>query len=108
MKLSSIGLFLIGAGIFVGSAATIQAASAQTAAPPPGQGPTMRVACGADLRAHCPGLRGKDARLCLRAYHAQITPECTTFLAEAQAKRAAGAMGKPPAGGAPPPSAGDQ
>ena len=108
MKLSPISLFLIGAGILVGSAAAIQAASAQTETAPPGQGPTMRVACGADLRAHCPGLKGKDARLCLRAYHAQITPECTAFLAEAQAKRAAGAMNKPPAGGAPPPGTGSQ
>lgn len=106
MKLSSI----IGAAVFIVSAAAIQAASAQTAAPPPGQRGGMRVACGADMQAHCPGLRGKDARMCLRAYHAQLSPECTAFLAEAKAMRAGGAMGAPPSGGAPPPApgAGDQ
>jgi len=101
MKLRSI----IGAAVFVVSAAAIQAANAQTAAPPPGQRPAIRVACGADLQAHCPGLRGKDARMCLRAYHAQLSPECTEFLAEAKARRAA----EPPAGGeAPPPGAGEK
>lgn len=98
----SIKLALISFAVSGVSAAAISAASAQTAAPPPGPGPTMRVACGADMQTHCPGLRGKDARLCLRAYHAQLSPECTAFLAEAKAKRAAGAMGKPPAGGPPP------
>lgn len=105
MKLSSI----IGAVVIVVSAVAIQVASAQTAAPPPGQRGDMRVACGADMQAHCPGLRGKDARMCLRAYHAQLSPECTSFLAEAKAMRASGAMGAPPAGGAPPPpGAGNQ
>jgi hypothetical protein len=102
MKHRSNKFALIGAVICVVSAAEMRTASAQTAAPPPGQGPTLRVACGADMQRFCPGLKGKDARLCLRGYHAQISAGCTAFLQEAQARRAAGATGAPPAGGPPP------
>src|SRR5579863_8107234 len=98
MKHRFVRLALVGVAICVASAAAIQTALAQTEAPP------LRVACGADMQRFCPGLKGKDARLCLRAYHAQISPGCTAFLQEARARRASGAMGTPPAGG-PPPSA---
>lgn len=101
MKYRSNKFALIGAAICVVSAAEMRTASAQTAAPPPGQGPTLRVACGPDMQRFCPGLKGKDARLCLRAYHAQVSAGCTAFLEEAKARRA-GAAGAPPAGGSPP------
>jgi hypothetical protein len=103
MKHRSNKFALIGAAICVVSAAGMRTASAQTAAPPAGQGPSLRVACGADMQRFCPGLKGKDARLCLRAYHAQISAGCTAFLEEAKARRAAGATGAPPAAGGPPP-----
>ena len=92
MKYRSIRLALMTVAISVVSVA----ASAQTGTPP------LRVACGADMQHFCPGLKGKDARLCLRAYHAQISPGCRAFLEEAKARRGAGAMAPPPAGGPPP------
>ncbi len=107
MKLSSIKLSVIGAAIFVVTAAPIQA-SAQTAAPRQGP-PPLRVACGAEMQSLCPGLKGKDARMCLRAHHATLSPGCTAFLEEAKARRAAGTMGQPPApADSPPPGNGNQ
>jgi len=97
MKHSSIKSTLIGAAICVVSAAQVQTASAQTAAPPP-----LRAACGPDMQVLCPGLKGKDARQCLGAHHAQISAGCMAFLDGAKARRGAGAMAPPPAGGAPP------
>jgi hypothetical protein len=65
--------------------------------------PTLRVACGTDMQKFCPGLTGKDARMCLRAYHAQISPDCMAFLEQAKAQRAGGAKTAPaPAAGSPP------
>ena len=85
---------LIGAAMCV--AATAQA---QTTAPPP----SMRVACGPDMQKFCPGLKGKEVRMCLRAFHAQISPDCLASLDQAKAKRTGGAMAAPPpAAGAPP------
>jgi hypothetical protein len=103
MNRSSIKMCLIGAAILVASAAQIQAANAQAPAPVQGRSP-MRIACGPEMQMLCAGLRGRDARLCLRAHHAQLSAGCTAFLNEAKAKGAAGAMGQPPAGGPPPPS----
>jgi hypothetical protein len=92
MKYRFIQLALIGAAISVASAA-----HAQTGAP------TLRVACGTDMQKLCPGLKGKDARMCLRAYHAQISPDCMAFLEQAKGQRASGAMTAPaPAAGSPP------
>jgi hypothetical protein len=90
---------LIGAAISAASAAFAQTEDAK---------PSLRVACGADMQKHCPGLKGKDARMCLRAYHAQISPDCLTFLDQAKAQRSGGAMAAPapaPAPAAAPPPA---
>lgn len=77
--------------------AAISAASAAYAQTP------LRAACGNDMQKFCAGLKGKDARLCLRAFHAQISPDCMAFLEQSKAKRAAGAMAAPaPAAGSPP------
>jgi hypothetical protein len=89
-----IQMALIGATISATSAAY-----AQTGAP------TLRIACGADMQKFCPGLKGKEARMCLRAYHAQISPDCTAFLDQAKAQRANGAMPAPAPPAAAPPSA---
>lgn len=96
MKRYTIKLALISAAaaICIASAAV----HAQTGAPP------LRVACGADMQKFCPGLKGKDARMCLRGFHAQISPGCMTFLDQAKAQRAGGAMTAPPPAGAPPPA----
>src|SRR6516164_5121985 len=92
MKYRFIQLALIGATICAASAA-----HAQTGAP------SLRVACGTDMQKFCPGLKGKDARMCLRAYHAQISPDCMAFLEQAKAQRAGGAMTAPaPTAGSPP------
>ena len=86
---------LVGAAISAASAAY-----AQTGTPP------LRIACGTDMQKFCPGLKGKEARMCLRAYHAQISPDCMTFLEQAKAQRAGGALtAPPPAAGSPPPTA---
>jgi hypothetical protein len=84
--------------VLVGAAITAASvAYAQTGTPP------LRVACGTDMHKFCPGLTGKDARMCLRAYHAQISPDCMAFLERAKAQRAGGAMAVPsPAAGSPP------
>ena len=92
MKYRLIRLVLVGAAVFAACAAY-----AQTGAPP------LRVACGADMQRFCPGLKGKDARLCLRGFHAQLSPNCLAFLEQAKAQRAGGAMTAPaPAAGSPP------
>src|ERR1700722_20661157 len=96
MKYRLIYLAFIGAATCFASAT----AHAQNAVPP------LRAACGADMRVHCPGLKGPDARMCLRAYHAKISPDCLAFLEQAKAQRAGGAMSAPAGGssaGAPPP-----
>jgi len=101
----SISLALIGAMILVMSAAEIQKTRAQETQPPPApprQGPPMRVACGQDMQSLCPGLVGKDARQCLRSHRGQLSAGCIAFFQEARARRAAGQMGAPPAGGPPP------
>jgi hypothetical protein len=90
---------LVGAAISAASAAFAQTEDAK---------PSLRAACGADMQKHCPGLKGKDARMCLRAYHAQISPDCMTFLDQAKAQRSGGAMAAPapaPAPAAAPPPA---
>lgn len=86
MKKSLIPVAIVSAAICFASAA----AFAQTGAPP------LRVACGADMQKFCPGLKGKDARMCLRGFHAQISPGCMAFLDQAKAQRAGGAMAAPP------------
>ena len=43
--------------------------------------------------------------MCLRAYHAQISPDCMAFLEQAKAQRASGAMAAPPPAAGSPPSA---
>jgi hypothetical protein len=94
MNYRVIQMVLIGAAI-----STVSPAYSQTEAP------TLRVACGPDMQKFCPGLKGKDARMCLRAYHAQISPDCMAFLEQAKAKRAGGAMTAPapaPAAASPP------
>jgi hypothetical protein len=99
MKYRLIHLAFIGAATCFASAA----AHAQNAVPP------LRAACGADMQAHCPGLKGPDARMCLRAYHATISPDCLAFLEQAKAQRAGGAMSAPaaaPSTVAPPPATG--
>ena len=101
MKLGSTKLSLIGAAIIVILTAEMQLASAQ---PAPGQGPpSMRVACGVEMQGLCPGLKGKEARQCLRGHKAQLSAGCAAFMKEAKAKRdAAKTMGSPPAVVAPP------
>jgi len=94
MNYRFIPMVLIGATISATSAAY-----AQTGAP------TLRIACGADMQKFCPGLKGKEARMCLRAYHAQISPDCTAFLEQAKAQRAGGAMPAPAPPATAPPSA---
>ena len=94
MNYRVIQMVLIGAAI-----STVSPAYSQTEAP------TLRVACGPDMHKFCPGLKGKDARMCLRAYHAQISPDCMAFLEQANAQRAGGAMTAPapaPAAASPP------
>ena len=108
MKHHLIKLSLVTIAIFAVSTAELQTARAQTAAPTPAQRQAFRAACGADVQSLCARLTGKDARMCLRAHHAQLSPGCTAFMKEAQARRAAGAMAPAPAGGAPPPSVGGQ
>ena len=100
MNYRLIQIAIVGAAI---SAASVAYAQTEAA-------PTLRTACGADMQKHCPGLKGKDARLCLRAYHAQISPDCLTFLDQAKAQRGGGAMAAPapapaPAAGSPPSAA---
>ena len=91
MKYRFIQLAFIGAAI-----------SAASAAHPQTGAPTLPVACGTDMQKFCPGLKGKDARMCLRAYHAKISPDCMAFLEKARAQRAGGAMTAPaPAEGSP-------
>ena len=90
---------LIGAAICVAAAA-----HAQTAAPPP----PMRVACGPDMQKFCPGLKGKEVRMCLRAYHVQISPDCLASLDQAKTKRAGGAMAAPPPAAGTPPAGKDE
>jgi hypothetical protein len=92
MKYRLIQLALIGSAISAASAALAQTGAS-----------SLRVACGTDMQKFCPGLKGKDARMCLRAYHAQISPDCMAFLEQAKAQRAGGAMNSPaPAAGSPP------
>ena len=83
---------------------------AESAAPPgPGtavplwarQGPPMRIACAPDMKTLCPGLVKREARQCLKAHRAQLSPGCITFFEEARARRVHRAMGAPP-GDAPP------
>jgi hypothetical protein len=93
-----IQLAFIGAAICFASAA----AHAQSGAPP------LRVACGADMQKFCPGLKGKDARMCLRGFHAQISPGCMAFLEQAKAQRAGGAMAAPPPAAGSPPAGKDE
>ena len=67
--------------------------------------PTLRVACGTDMH-FCPGLKGKEVRMCLRAYHEKISPDCLAFLEQAKGQHGGGAMPPPaPAAGTPPASA---
>src|ERR1700733_7408193 len=56
---------------------------AESAAPPgPGtavplwarQGPPMRIACAPDMKTLCPGLVKREARQCLKAHRAQLSP----------------------------------
>jgi hypothetical protein len=95
MKYRLIRLAYIGAAIYFASAV----AHAQNGVPP------LRAACGADMQAHCPGLTRQDAMMCLRGFHAQLSPSCLAFLEQAKARRAGGAISAPPTG-APPPAAG--
>jgi hypothetical protein len=60
------------------------------------------------MQKFCPGLKGKDARTCLKGFHAQISPGCMAFLEQAKAQRAGGAMAAPPPAGAPPPANKDE
>jgi hypothetical protein len=98
MKYRLIQLAFIGGAICFASAA----AYAQSGAPP------LRVACGADMQKFCPGLKGKDARMCLRGFHAQISPGCMAFLEQAKAQRAGGAMAAPPPAAGSPPAGKDE
>jgi hypothetical protein len=125
MKYRSINLALIGAAIFVMSALQVQTASAQSpppaavaqdagAPPAPPKRPSMRKACGADITSFCPGLKGQDARKCLRTHRAEISPPCVGYLkarrAAAKAKAMSAPPGSPPPAGAPPapPAGSDQ
>ena len=125
MKYRSINLALIGAAIFVMSAMQIQTASAQSppppapvapaaGAPPPAPKDSMRTACGADITSFCSGLKGQDARKCLRAHRVEISPSCVAYLkarrAAAKAKAMSAPLGSPPPAGAPlaPPAGSDQ
>jgi hypothetical protein len=98
MKRRLIQLAIISTVICLVSATTY----AQTGAPP------LRVACGADMQKFCPGLKGKDARMCLKGFHAQISPGCMAFLDQAKAQRAGGAMAAPPPAGGSPPAGKDE
>ena len=89
-----IQLAFIAAAVFGASAA-----NAQTGTPP------LRVACGTDMQKFCPDLKGKDARMCLRAYHAKISPDCLAFLDQAKAQRTGGTTSPPAPAAASPPSA---
>src|SRR5581483_9817285 len=92
MNVRLIQLALVGAAISAASATY-----AQTGTPP------LRVACGTDMQKYCPGLKGKEARMCLRAYHAQISPDCMTFLEQSKAQHGGGATAAPPpVAGSPP------
>jgi hypothetical protein len=96
MKKRLIQLAIISTAICFVSAATY----AQT-------GP-LRVACGPDMQKFCPGMKGKDARTCLKGFHAQIAPGCMAFLDQAKAQRAGGAMAPPPPAGGSPPAGKDE
>jgi hypothetical protein len=112
MKYRSIDLALIAAAIFVMSAMQVQTASAQSpppapvapaaGAPPPPPKGAMRTACGADITSFCPGLKGQDARKCLRAHRAEISPSCVAYLKARRAAAKAKAMNAPPPGSPPP------
>jgi hypothetical protein len=121
MKYRSINLALVGAAIFVMLAADINAASAQSPPPPPPPGaapppgappppsappkvPRMRVACGPDVASFCPGMKSSEARKCLRAHRAELSPSCVGYLRAVRAAAKAKAMSAPPPGGPPPPA----
>jgi hypothetical protein len=120
MKYRSLHLALIGGAVLMIATAQTQTANAQNPPPPPPpaaaappappppppatKGPRMRVACGPDLASFCPGLKGAEARKCLRAHRAEIAPPCVAYLKARSAAAKAKAMSAPPPGSPPPPA----
>jgi hypothetical protein len=116
MEYRSLHLALIGGAVLMIAAAQIHTASAQNPPPPPAaeappgapppppatRGPSMRVACGPDLASFCPGLKGAEARKCLRAHRAEIAPPCEAYFKARRAAARAKAMSAPPPGSPPP------
>jgi hypothetical protein len=94
MTFKTIGLAGLALSTVIASASLVQAQINE----PPGPGSTrgLNSSCSTDIKKYCSGMRGQDAVSCLRSNSSQITNQCKTAVAAAQAP---GGM-SPPVGGA--------
>jgi hypothetical protein len=98
MKMSFAATFLV---LTMGGAVAAHAQGAMT----PAVTGNFKEACSADVQRLCASAQTrKDQHKCIRQNRAQLSPGCSTFLAEKRAqhqqmKQQQGASGAPPAGG---------
>jgi hypothetical protein len=83
MTFKSVGLTALALSTVIASASLVQAQINE----PPGPGNTRGItgSCATDIKKYCSGMRGRDAVSCLQSNSSQISSQCKTAVAAAQA-----------------------